>query len=131
GLKILVSPVRSRLCPLTYGESPEDWARNRARNRPEGEDPEMARPPKPWYRKSKDAWYVCLDGKQVQLAKGKASKAEATRAFHGLMLAEGKAPPGAGRLTVAEVCDLFLEDVQRRLGAGELAPLTAEWYPRH
>jgi len=25
--------------------------------------------PKPWYRKSRDAWFVTLDGRQVKLGK--------------------------------------------------------------
>jgi hypothetical protein len=33
----------------------------------------MRLPEGPWYRASRDAWYVEVDGKQVRLAKGKAN----------------------------------------------------------
>ena len=46
---------------------------------------------KPWYRKSNDAWYVEIGGKQVMLAKGKENKADAKRKWLKLM-AEGDAP---------------------------------------
>ena len=34
----------------------------------------MARPRKPWYRKSRDTWYVEIDGVQTPLAKGKENR---------------------------------------------------------
>ena len=45
----------------------------------------VVREAKPWYRKSNDAWYVEVGGKQVRLAKGKANRAEAVSQFHLLM----------------------------------------------
>lgn len=50
------------------------------------------RPRRPWYRKSKDAWFVMIDGKQKLLAKGKAAKAEAEAAFYRMMAAGGMVP---------------------------------------
>jgi hypothetical protein len=39
------------------------------------------RPQKPWYRASKDAWYVEINGRQVRLAKGKANQKAAWEEF--------------------------------------------------
>lgn len=66
------------------------------------------RPSKPWYRTSHDAWYVEIDGRQVKLAKGKASKPEAMQAFHRLMAEHTRPDRGKTDLPVAVVCDLFL-----------------------
>ena len=67
------------------------------------------RPRKPWYRSSKDAWYVMIDGKQRLLAKGKASKSEAEAAFYRIMAAGGLIPANDNSLNVATLCDLFLD----------------------
>lgn len=91
----------------------------------------MAKTAGPWYRKQGDAWYVCVHGKQILLAKGKANRAEATKAFHRLMLEGGQQPKGAAALTVAEVCDLFLEDLHRRLSRDEVVATHVENYRRH
>ena len=48
----------------------------------------MRKPSKPWYRKFNDTWYVCISGKQIQLAKGKGNRKEAERAFFRLMASE-------------------------------------------
>jgi integrase len=72
----------------------------------------MARTPEPWYWVDRDAWYVTVDGKRHQLAKGKANKAEARRAFHRLM-AEGAPKVGRPDLTVELAADLFLEHSRR------------------
>lgn len=66
---------------------------------------------KPWYRKSKDAWYVEIDGKQVRLAEGKEARKEAEIKFHELMLkrAREQAARADPRSILARaVCDLFL-----------------------
>jgi len=84
----------------------------------------------PWYWKERDAWYVKHRGRRVRLAKGKANKAEALKAFHRLMLGEGAATGAASDPTVADVCDLFLEECHRRVEGGERSALTAEWYGR-
>lgn len=70
------------------------------------------RPRKPWYRKAKDAWYVMIDGKQRLLAKGKAAKKEADAAYHRIMAAGGLVPANDNGLTVATLCDLFLDHSQ-------------------
>lgn len=41
--------------------------------------------PQPWFRTSKDAWYVELHGKQYRLAKGKENEEAAYQAYHELM----------------------------------------------
>jgi integrase len=74
------------------------------------------RPRKPWFRANRDAWYVQHNGKQVLLAKGKASKAEAQAAYHRLMLESGESPARASNLPVATLCDLFLDYSQVRVG---------------
>jgi integrase len=71
------------------------------------------RPRKPWYRASKDAWYVMIDGKQRLLAKGKGSKQEAESAFYRIMAAGGLVPANDNELNVATLCDLFLDYSQR------------------
>ncbi len=45
----------------------------------------MRTPTKPWYRASKDAWYVEFNGKQVRLAKGQDNEKAARDAFYKLM----------------------------------------------
>jgi hypothetical protein len=37
------------------------------------------RTPKPWYRASKDVWYVEFNGQQIRLAKGRANEKAATQ----------------------------------------------------
>src|SRR4051812_27641840 len=65
------------------------------------------RSPDPWYRKQKDTWCVYLNGSLVTLAHGKGNKKAAERKFHELMLHGGRVADG--RLTLPQVCDLFLE----------------------
>lgn len=67
----------------------------------------MARPAKPWYRKSNDAWYVTHHGKQIRLAKGKASRKEAYREF--LKLTERCDPSTAARSSAEAICEMFLD----------------------
>ena len=68
----------------------------------------MRLPEGPWYRASRDAWYVRVDGKQVRLAKGKANKKAAIEAFHRLMALGPGGLPKTQEITAAHVCDLFL-----------------------
>jgi integrase len=68
----------------------------------------MARPNKPWYRKDRDVWVVRIKGKQVVLAKGKGKKAEALKAFYGLMLGNTVCE----RATVKAVADLCLSHLR-------------------
>lgn len=85
----------------------------------------MPRDPKPWFRRSADAWYVCIRGKQHRLAGGKENRAEAMAAFHRLMAGD-VAAQDPGTMTVAGLFEAFLEDVQRTR-----APRTYETYRRH
>ncbi len=68
---------------------------------------------KPWYRKSKNAWFVELGGKQVRLAKGKDSERAAFEAFYRLMATRPENLPAPDKITVATLCDLFLDHSQR------------------
>jgi integrase len=69
---------------------------------------------KPWYRASKDAWYVEIDGKQIRLAAGKANKAQAETAFYRLMA--GSTLPtnlnASPAMLTATLCDMFLDQSQ-------------------
>jgi integrase len=82
------------------------------------------RHPKPWYRNAADAWYVQLNRRKVLLARGKDNKAEAMRAYHRLMAAEGHLKPDDS--LVAELCVRFIDRSRR-----EHRPATTEWYRAH
>lgn len=86
----------------------------------------LMRQPKPWFRSSKQAWYVEHDGRQVRLGvhpedapPPKKSKAgwnppkAIQDAFYKLMAAEPGSLPAAAALTVAAACDLFLDHSKR------------------
>src|SRR3712207_3651941 len=68
----------------------------------------MRIPEGPWYRASKDAWFVQHLGKQVRLAKGKSNRKAAIEAFHRLMALGPGGLPKSTEVRVATVCDLFL-----------------------
>lgn len=77
----------------------------------------MARPRKPWHRKSRNAWFVEIEGKQHNLGP---DKEEALRQFHALM---AKAPEKPGSGSVAAMLDAFL------VFSGEhKAEATVDWY---
>jgi integrase len=69
--------------------------------------------PKPWYRKSKKAWYLQVS-RGVQKCLGK-TKAEADRAYRQWLLAQGEQLPTTERqrLTVAEIAQEFLDHSKR------------------
>jgi hypothetical protein len=84
---------------------------------------------KPWYRKSKDTWYVEIDGRQVQLAKGKDAGKAAETKFHELTLKRVreeavKADPGT--IPARAVCALYLIAAAKTVEGG-----TFEWYKRY
>jgi integrase len=85
-------------------------------------------PRQPWYRASRDAWYVQIDGRQVKLADGKDSEEKAWREYHRLMAAkadrEEARQTAAGR-TAREVCDIFLCHAETAVEAR-----TFDWYRR-
>jgi integrase len=103
----------------------------------------MAMPSKPWFRSSKGAWYVKVQGKQTALGvRGEANEAEAVKAWHrllgGLPLAcGGETPLESHRKprqahetpqavpTVAEVLSAFLSDAESRV-----QPITLAFYRR-
>jgi integrase len=82
----------------------------------------VPRSPRPWYRSRDDAWYVQVNRRQVLLARGKASKAEAEAAFYRLMATEGRSAPPS-KVTTARACGLFLDHAER-----SLRPATYQWY---
>jgi integrase len=88
------------------------------------------RPYKPWYRPCRDTWFVEIGGKQQPLGKHpegapppKKSKSgwnappEIMTAFHKLMAAGTGKLPDAASLSVATVCDLFLDYSQKHHAA--------------
>ena len=83
----------------------------------------MRTPTKPWYRASKDAWYVEFNGRQIRLAKGLANEKEARDAFYKLMANGSGKLPDADTLRVATICDLFLDHSQK-----QHIPDTYSWY---
>jgi site-specific recombinase XerD len=74
----------------------------------------MPRRPKPWFKKSHNAWYVKIGGKQIRLA---TDEAGAWKAFHRLMADESPAPlaPPSRR----RVIDLFEAWLGSRTGVAE------------
>jgi hypothetical protein len=69
--------------------------------------------PKPWYRKSKQAWYLQVSrGDQKCLGK---TKAEADRAYRLWLLEQGEqlSAPERKQLTVAKVAQEFLDHSKR------------------
>jgi integrase/recombinase XerD len=73
--------------------------------------------PKPWYRRSKKAWYLQV-ARGVQKRLGK-TKEEADRAYRQWLLDQGEQLPAPqrNRLTVAEVAQEFLDQSKRNNGA--------------
>lgn len=71
----------------------------------------MPHRPEPWYRASKNAWYVQLDGSQIRLAKGPKDETEkaAWEAFYRLMGYDLKELPPKDKLRMSELCSLFLD----------------------
>lgn len=82
----------------------------------------MARPRKPWFRKSNRRWYVEVNGKQVNLGP---DRKEAHRRFHELMAQPelARTPPRTHRISLVEIVEHFLEWVQKHR-----APDTYGWY---
>jgi site-specific recombinase XerD len=83
----------------------------------------MRSPTKPWYRASKDAWYVQLNGRKVRLAKGRDNEKAAQQAFYKLMASGSGKLPEADTLRVATICDLFLDYSEKHH-----VPDTFRWY---
>lgn len=69
--------------------------------------------PKPWYRKSKKAWYLQVSrGVQKRLGK---TRTEADQAYRRWLLEQGEQLPAPERkrLTIAEVAQEFLDHSQK------------------
>lgn len=79
---------------------------------------------KPWFRKSKNAWYVELDGKQVRLAVGAENEKKALEAYYKLM-ATGSPNFAKNKLSLTLLCELFLEYASKNL-----APASHDLYKR-
>jgi len=73
---------------------------------------------KPWYRKSRRAWFVTLDGQQIKLG---TTKDEALRRYQDLMAKPEKRVVASGSLLA--IIDAFLDWCQKHR-----APDTYEWY---
>lgn len=82
----------------------------------------MAKFPKPFYRKPRKLWYVQIAGKQINLGPDRTA---AFAEYHRLMNSAGLAVSSSA-LTAHEVCDLFLDHVQRHKKAS-----TYGWYVNH
>ena len=79
----------------------------------------MAKFPKPYFRKQRQVWAVQIGGRQISLG---TDRKEAFAEYHRLMASEGR-PVVASKVTAHELCDLFLDHVQRHKAAA-----TYEWY---
>ena len=92
--------------------------------------------PKPWFRTSKNAWFVEQNGVQVRLGlhpenalPPKKSNAgwnppeEIQDAFYKLMARDLDTMPKAQDILTAQVCDLFLDHAERHN-----EPATYRWY---
>src|ERR1700693_2400079 len=78
----------------------------------------MAKPSKPWFRASKRAWYIKVEGKQTSLGvKGRENEAEAVKAWHRVMAGVAEKAKPKQEPTVAEVVEGFLADVEARAKA--------------
>jgi integrase len=77
----------------------------------------MARPSKPWFRESKNAWYVTVDGKKVSLGvRGKENRAEAMEAWHRLMCnGKPQTEPKATTPALNVLVTAFLADAEPRI----------------
>jgi hypothetical protein len=81
------------------------------------------RRPKPWYRRSKRAWYVHLHGKTHRLGK---DREEAFHTFYRLMAEQGEAVVPDTPLTFRQLSERYLVDLGRR--AGERTVYVARCY---
>jgi hypothetical protein len=83
------------------------------------------RTPKPFYRRFNDTWYVQIGTKQLRLAKGRDNEAQAYRRYFEVMAEQptGKMPAALTAVTVALLCDLFLDWCHKHN-----ASRTYQWY---
>jgi integrase len=75
----------------------------------------MPRPAKVWWNKQKQAWYTELGGVRRMLAKGKANRELAKDRLKELLDEQALLADVNGAITVAALCDAFLEDAFHNL----------------
>ena len=79
--------------------------------------------PKPFFRKAKQAWYLQLGKRQISLG---ADRDAAFKRYQEILLHErGLFSAPASALSVAQICDLFLDWSQRHN-----EPVTYDFYKR-
>lgn len=76
--------------------------------------------PKPWFRPSRNTWYVQVNGKQINLG---SDEKEAFRKYHEMMARPTAPPPPVAADSVAVILDRFLDWVKEHR-----APDTFQWY---
>jgi site-specific recombinase XerD len=75
----------------------------------------MPRPAKVWWNKQKQAWFTELGGARRMLAKGKSNKSLAKEKLQALLDEQALLAQVNGAITVAALCDAFLEDALHNL----------------
>jgi hypothetical protein len=75
----------------------------------------MPRPATVWWNKQRRAWCTDIGGTRRILAKGKANKKFATERLKELVDEQALLADLNGAITVAAMCDLFLEDALHNL----------------
>ena len=75
----------------------------------------MRRPAKVWWNKQKQAWHTEFGGKRRLLAKGKRNKSLASDKLRDLLDEQALLADVNGAITVAALCDVFLEDALHNL----------------
>jgi integrase len=110
----------------------------------------MARVAAPWFWEERQGWYVNKDGQRHFLGEHPAdappphkhkkkwnAPPAIMRKFHDLMAQEGpaaaapKSAPTPDGLTVAEVCDKYLDFLEKRVSDGSKAQRTYDWSHNH
>lgn len=117
------NPADNRLENLAWGTYSEN-SRDSVRNFKEGKVKRRGQPkmPRPFFREQRGTWCVQIGKKQHNLG---ADKAQAFAEYHRLMNSAGHAV-AASTLTAHELCELFLDHVQRHR-----KPSTYGWYANH
>jgi integrase len=86
----------------------------------------MTRKSAPWFRSSKNSWYITVDGRRISLGvRGEENEADAVKSWHKLMaLAKDEKPSKPKHEpTVCEVITAFLANAD-----GRMKPKTVKWY---
>ena len=77
--------------------------------------------PAPWFRESRNAWFVTIGGRQINLKT--ADKHVAIRRWHELAIQAGEPIPTASRLSARELLAQFLEWAEKHT-----RPASYDWY---